>query len=170
MEPNLFSSLFAYNQWANRRVWSCISQLTDSQFDADNSYSIGSIHTHAAHTMGVEYWWFQFLRSGTLVFVSDEDCHDRISIRRKWDETETLISDYISRLTDAELARTVKPPFWSAEQPPIPVYEALFQISHHSADHRSQMLSAIHQVDGPTTPQDYLFFHFDRAGAEWSNT
>jgi uncharacterized damage-inducible protein DinB len=169
MEPNVFISLYAYNQWANRRVWDCVMQLTEEQFDRPIDYSIGSIHIQAAHTMGVTYWWFQFLKTGELRFVTDADYETRASIRAKWDETETLVRDYVAGLTPAELTRTVKPPFWNEDQPPIPVYEALFQVAHHSTDHRAQTLAALHRVGGPTTPQDYLFYHFDRAGAAWSN-
>jgi uncharacterized damage-inducible protein DinB len=169
MEPNVFTSLYTYNQWANRRVWDCVMQLTDDQFDQDIDYSIGSIHTQVAHTMGVEHWWFQFLRTGELHFVSESDCETRASVRAKWDETEVLIRDYATALTPDELVRLVRPPFWNDDQPPIPVYEALFQIAHHSTDHRAQTLAALHRVGGPTTPQDFLFFHFDRAGAAWAN-
>jgi uncharacterized damage-inducible protein DinB len=169
MEPNVFINLYAYNQWANRRVWDCVVQLTDEQFDRPNDYSIGSIHIQTAHMMGVEHWWFQFLKTGELHFVSEADRETRASLRAKWDETEILIRDYVADLTPAELTRTVKPPFWNADQPPIPIYEALFQIAHHSTDHRAQTLAALHRVGGPTTPQDYLFYHFDRSGAAWSN-
>jgi uncharacterized damage-inducible protein DinB len=169
MELNPFVNLYAYNHWANRRVWDCVMQLSEAQFDQANDYSIGSTHIQVAHMMGVEHWWFQFLKTGELRFVSDVDRETRIAIRAKWDETETLIRDYVMSLTTEEMTRMVKPPFWQPEQPPIPVYEALFQIAHHSTDHRAQTLAALHRVGGPTTPQDYLFYHFDRAGVAWEN-
>jgi hypothetical protein len=40
---------------------------------------------------------------------------------------------------------------------------------NYSTDHRAQTLAALHRVGGPTTPQDYLFYHFDRAGVAWEN-
>jgi uncharacterized damage-inducible protein DinB len=169
MEPRFFADLFAYNQWANRRVWDCVTQLSDAQFDQAIDYSIGSIHIQVAHTMGVESWWFTFLKTGELHFATDADRATRTAIRAKWDETEALIRDYVAGLSPDELTRTVRPPFWEADKPPIPVYEALFHLAHHSGDHRAQTLAALHRVGGPTTPQDYLFFHFDRAGAAWEN-
>jgi hypothetical protein len=39
----------------------------------------------------------------------------------------------------------------------------------YNTDHRAQTLAALHRVGGPTTPQDYLFYHFDRAGVAWEN-
>lgn len=169
MNLNVFVNLYAYNQWANRRLWDCVRQLSEAQFDQSIDYSIGSIHTQTAHLMGVEHWWFQFLKTGQYHFVAEADCATRATIRAKWDETETLIRDYVAGLNEAELLREVKPEWWTPEQPPIPVYEALFQVAHHSTDHRAQTLAALHRVGGPTTPQDYLFHTFDRAGAAWEN-
>lgn len=169
MNVPAFTSLFDYNAWANRRLWDCVQQLSEEQFDHHIDHSIGSIHNQVAHIMGVEYWWFQFLRTGQLKFVTDADCATRESIRAKWDETEQVIRDYVAALTPAELAREVSPPFWEAEKPSIRVYEALFQVAIHSIDHRAQTLAALHQVGGPTTPQDYIFYRFDSAGVAWVN-
>jgi uncharacterized damage-inducible protein DinB len=143
--------------------------LSEAQFDQDFDYSIGSIHDHIAHMMGVEYWWFKFLSTGEPVFVTRADCETREAIRSKWDETEAMIRAYVSRLTADEASRLVKPPFWSDDKPAIAVYEALYQVAVHSADHRAQALSALHKVGGQTTPQDYLFYRFDTAGVHWEN-
>jgi uncharacterized damage-inducible protein DinB len=119
--------------------------------------------------MGVEYWWFQFLSTGQLKFVADADCATRESIRAKWDEAEQVIRAYVAKLTPEELAREVKPLFWSADKPPMKVFEALFQVAIHSSDHRAQALAALDQVGGPTTPQDFIFYRFEQAGVEWTN-
>ncbi|MBL8155106.1 MAG: DinB family protein [Anaerolineae bacterium] len=169
MDAQVFQTLFEYNQWANRRVWACVEQLSEAQFNQPNDYSIGSIHIQVAHTMGVEYWWFQFIRTGELRFVREEDCETRPAIRAKWDETEQLIRDTLAELTPAGLMREIKPEFWEPEKPPLKVYEALFQVAIHSTDHRAQTLAALHRVGGPTTPQDVLFFAFDRARVPWKN-
>ena len=169
LDAEMFVTLYDYNAWANSRVWDGVQQLSDEQFDRDIDYSIGSIPPQVAHTMGVEYWWFKFLSTGELQFVTDDDCATRVSIRAKWDETEHMIRAYVAQLTPDELTRLVRPSFWDAGQPPIKVFEALFQVANHSTDHRAQTLAALHRVGGPTTPQDLLFYTFDRAGVAWTN-
>lgn len=164
-----FKQVFAYNVWANRRIWAAIEQLSDEQFDAPNDFSIGSLHIQVAHLMSVEFWWFNFLSTGQLVFVADEEWADRAAIRRKWDEAEVIIRAYLDRLTDEELNRLVKPDFWKPDAPPYSVAEAILQVFNHSTDHRAQIGAALHRVGGPAAPQDYLFFHFDRAGIAWTN-
>ncbi len=169
MVAEIFTALYAHNAWANRRVWDCIMQLSDDQFDQDIQHSIGAIHNQVAHIMGVEFWWFKFLITGDLIFVTEADCITRAAIRAKWDETEAMIRDYVSKLTPEELAREVKPDFWEPEKPALKVYEALFQVANHSLDHRAQTLAALNAIGGPTTPQDYIFYKFDTAGVPWTN-
>lgn len=169
MDAQVFITLYDYNSWANRRLWDCVMQLTEEQFDQDIDHSIGAIHNQVAHIMGVEYWWFQFLRTGELDFVSDADCETRASIRAKWDAAEQIIRAYVTKLTPDELWREVKPSFWEDEKPSLKVFEALFQVANHSLDHRAQTLAALHRVGGPTTPQDFIFYKFDRAGVPWTN-
>jgi uncharacterized damage-inducible protein DinB len=169
MHANAFTGLYAYNEWANHRVWACIEALNEARFDQHLDYSIGSIHNQINHLMSVETWWFIFLQTGQLRFVSEEDVRTRATIRARWDETESLIRTYTASLTDEELLREVRPDFWNDDQPPVRVYEALFQVLNHSTDHRAQILAGLNRLGAPTTPQDYLFFHFDRAGAKWEN-
>lgn len=169
MDAQVFVTLYDYNAWANRRVWDCVMQLSDTQFDQEIDYSIGAIHTQVAHMMGVEYWWFQFLRTGELKFVTEADIVSRATIRARWDDTEQIIREYVSRLTSYELQREVKPPFWEPEKPALKVYEALFQVANHSLDHRAQTLAGLARLGGPTTPQDFIFYKFDRAGVHWEN-
>jgi uncharacterized damage-inducible protein DinB len=150
-------------------LWTCIAQISDEQFDQPIPYSRESIHEQVAHIMGVEYWWFQFLSTGELNFVSEENIANREAIRAKWDESEAFIREYIARLTPDELMREVKPPFWNPDQPAIKVYEAMLQVANHSTDHRAQTFAGLHQIGGPSAPQDLLFYLFDRAGVEWEN-
>jgi uncharacterized damage-inducible protein DinB len=169
MDAQIFTTLYEYNAWANRALWRCVEQISEEQFDQPIPYSHESIHAQVAHIMGVEYWWFQFLSTRELHFVADEDYATRETIRAKWDETEAFIRDYISQLTPDELMSEVKPPFWEPNKPANKVYEAMLQVANHSTDHRAQTFAALHQLGGPSAPQDLLFYLFDRAGVEWDN-
>lgn len=157
MSVEHFLDLYRYTFWANRRVWECVVTLDDAQFDAPADYSIGSIHNQVAHTFGVEYWWFHFLKEDALIFVTDEMITDRDSIRAAWDALETYILDFIASLTPEALERKVKPSFWEEEDlASISVWQAMTQVAMHSMDHRSQTLALLHKLGAPTVEQDYL--------------
>ena len=63
-------------------------------------------------------------------------------------------------LTLEELQRTVRSLFWKDDQAPIKVYQALTQVVLHSADHRTQLLTHIRRLGGPTVEQDFLGYLF----------
>ena len=155
MDANHFCDLFAYNFWANRKVWNCLMQLSDEQFNQELDYSFGSLYWQILHVMIVEWWWFHFLAEGVLDFPKPEDLPDRAAIRAKWDETEAYVNAYLARVTLAELEQRVRPDFWEG-QGPIKAWQALYQVAHHSTDHRAQILAALHRLGAPTTEQDYL--------------
>lgn len=160
MDKTYFQQLINYNYWAHRKVWDCVMQLTDEQFKQDLDYSIGSIYVQCVHTMGVESWWFTFLRTGKLEFLEESDLPDRASIRAKWDEVETMVHAYIDSLTPAELEREVMPDFWE-NKPAIKVWEAILQVMNHSTDHRAQILAGLHRLGAPTVGQDVLDYLFE---------
>jgi uncharacterized damage-inducible protein DinB len=165
MLPDYLRLLYDYNKWANRRFWGCIIQLSDAQFDAENDYSLGSIHHQVAHLMGVEYWWFIFMMTGDILFLTNEQKATRESIRETWDVLEKRVDAYLETITEGELNRLVKPPFWDSDEidPPIPIYQAITQVMLHSTDHRAQLGAALHKVKGPSVAQDFLEYLSDKA-------
>lgn len=155
MDANYFRDLFAYNFWANRKVWACLEQISDEQFRQETGYSFGALYWQTLHILIVEWWWFRFLQEGVLDFPNPDDLPTRELIRAKWDETEAYVMAYLAALTPAELARAVRPEFWE-QQGPIKVWQAIYQVALHSNDHRAQILATLHQLGAPTVEQDYL--------------
>ena len=161
-----FRELFAYNAWANRRVWSCIERLSDDQFTQPLDYSVGSLRTQVLHTLGVQSWWVHFLRTGEVVFLDHDAFPDRAAIRTRWDTEDRAVMALLDGLTDDDLAREVNPTHWQEKgRPPSRIDQALTQIINHSTDHRAQTLAGIHALGGETVAQDYIVYVWERAGA-----
>lgn len=161
MDKDFFIDLYLYNFWANMRVWECIEELTEEEFFRELAYSIGSIHIQVAHTLAVEAWWFNFLQTGVVEFIKEEDLTNREIIRKQWDSTEKQVMAYLNTLTTEELNRKVMPPSWE-NKPAITVRDALVQVANHSTDHRSQTLSGLHQLGATTIEQDYLVYLWEK--------
>jgi uncharacterized damage-inducible protein DinB len=161
MDKQYFIALYDYNFWAHRRVWNCVMQLSEEQYNYPLDYSIGSIYIQTLHTMAVEHWWFHFLCEGTLNFLEEADFPSRPTIRTQWDQTEAYIRAYLDTLTTKEMNREVMPPFWE-NKPAIKVWEAITQVANHSTDHRAQTLAGLHRLGAPTLGQDYLDYIFDK--------
>lgn len=161
MDASSFQDLYAYNFWANRRVWACVEALPEALFVANSDYAHGSLRGLCIHTLAVESWWTHFLASGELVFPDEQEFVTRESVRAAWQTIEKNVRGYIHTLTPQELQREVRPDFWGGGRKPIRVWQALLQVANHSTDHRAQMLAMLHHFGGVTTEQDYLTYLFE---------
>lgn len=165
MDKAYFVQLYDYNAWANRKVWDCIAQLTEEQFNQELGYSVGSIWRQMFHMMAVESWWFHFLATGEVVVPEWQQFTTRAAIQAEWEKAQAQARRYLETLTAEELQRQVKPPFWE-DASAIYVSEALAHIVNHSTDHRAQVLAGLHQLEAPTVAQDYLFYLFEKQGVK----
>ena len=160
MDKATLIQLFDYTFWADRRVFACAEALSEQNFRAEIDFSVGSIARQIVHIMGVEYWWTHFLATDELDFF-DESVHalPRAELRQHWDAVEQQVRATLETLTEAELQRKVKPPFWDDDEPPVKVWQALFQVINHSSDHRAQTMAMLHtQFGAPTVEQDFLAY------------
>jgi uncharacterized damage-inducible protein DinB len=168
MTPNYFAELFAYTRITNARLWECAMTLSDEGFLKPLPYSIGSIFKQLSHTMGVEFWWFHYLRTGELKFLAKEELEiyakDRMAFRARWDANNAVNQAYLDQLTPEELLVEVHPEFWDEDERPIKKWEAIMQVLFHSMDHRSQTLAMLHSLGAPTIEQDFLdYMHTPQA-------
>ena len=157
MSVDRVRQLFAYDAWANRRVWACAASLSDEQFTDELDYSVGSIRTQILHTMAVQSWWVHFLATGEIRYLDHDDYPTRATVPPGWDRVEAATAAYLSTLTDDGLNRMVRPDHWGEAEQPVAVWQALFQIINHGTDHRAQTLAGIHRLGSTTAAQDYLF-------------
>lgn len=161
MNKDYFIQLYQYNDWANRRVWTCAMKTSDAHYFQDMDFSIGSVYDQLQHTLAVEEWWLGYLATDEIKFHSEEEreqLKDREALRQRWDTINQRNMDYVCNLTDAELKREVKPPWWDENDPPITVSQALTQVANHSTDHRAQTMAVLHMLGYDGVGQDFLSY------------
>ncbi len=163
MQPDHYRQLFAYDEWASRRVWDCLERLTEEQFTTDLHYSVGSLRIQTVHTLTNQSFWVGFLTTGQRRFVDYDEFPTRPVIRAAWAQVHRESRDYIDALTPAGLDRVVLPDHWAARgRTPFAVWQGLSQIINHNTDHRAQMLAGLHRLGGETVAQDYLPWAWER--------
>lgn len=159
MNPDTYRELFAYDEWANHRVWDCLDRLTDEQFTTDLSYSVGSLRMQTVHMLTNQSFWVGFLTTGERRFVDYDDYPTRPVIRTAWKQVHRETRDYLDALTAPALDRIVLPEHWAQRgRKPFTVCQGLTQVLNHNTDHRAQMLAGLHRLGGRTVAQDYLAY------------
>ena len=162
MNVQELQTMQAYQRWASQKLWNCLEQLSDAQFDTDLHYSMGSLRNQVAHTIDVEGWWIKYLHTSELRFGYAPLDGPRAELWSCWQSIMDATEAYLATLTPAELHREVHP---EEGLPAIRVWQALLQVFNHATDHRAQMLAGLHKLGGPTFEQDYVYFLYDQTAA-----
>jgi uncharacterized damage-inducible protein DinB len=59
MQLDTIRELYDYNHWANQRVISSVTPLTDEMFTRNMGNSFASVHDTLAHILGAEWIWLE---------------------------------------------------------------------------------------------------------------
>lgn len=163
MNASHYRRLFEYNDWANHRVWECVTPLTEEQLRRPCDYSIGSIHEQVVHQMGAEWLFLQRVQGISPTSIPEAgEYPTRDAIRQQWDGITSDWQPFLATLSDDMLDNTITfTSFKGRTQRTMPLWEALTQMLNHSTDHRAQTLSLIHQVGGKTQEQDFIFYAWE---------
>jgi len=152
-----------YNAWCNERLYDAAATLSDADYRADHGAFFKSVHGTLNHLLVADRIWMKrFTGAGEQPASLDAILYDDFAALRAARATlDTLITGYIERLSDEDLARpfryrTVTNP-QTIEQPLAPALDHFF---NHQTHHRGQahaLLSAV--IGNDKTPSfDLIIF------------
>ncbi len=158
-------SLYDYGCWANRKLLQVVSQLTAEQFTQQVAGSYGSIRNTLVHVLSAEWGWLSRCggpERGPALKAADFPTLE--SLVTTWSKVEGYVWEFLSKLTDDDLAREVEYVNPQGEKRRMPIGELLQHAVHHGVHHRGQvalMLRLLGQVPGNF---DALFYFAERRG------
>ena len=157
-----------YNAWCNERLYDAAATLSDADYRAGRGAFFKSVHGTLNHMLVADRVWMKrFTGVGEQPPGLDAILYDDFPALRAARVTQdTLISRYVERLSDEDLARpflyrTVTNP-QTIEQPLAPALDHFF---NHQTHHRGQahaMLSAI--LGNDATPSFDLIIYQRQTG------
>jgi uncharacterized damage-inducible protein DinB len=164
--PELFRTLFQYNQWADRRMVEACSTLTNEQFTRDLGSSFRSVRDTLVHLYGAEWVWNERIegRSPTSL-VGGSGFPDLESVRSKLEEMDSYYIDYVSRLTQQDLDRVIHYKSFAGEEFSNPLWQTLHQLTNHASYHRGQITTLLRQLGAKAVTTDLIAFYRERAAA-----
>lgn len=155
--------LFAYNAWANRKIFDAADALPAEQYDRDLKSSHGGIHGTLAHIVWAEHLWLnRWLKQPNPAVAQGKDLRTADDVRARWEEIEAARGRFLAQLGESQLneTRTVKPSTGGEYQ------HSFAQMFHHTVDHssyhRGQVVTLLRQV-GVVPPVTGLIFFYRRA-------
>jgi uncharacterized damage-inducible protein DinB len=150
MKPH-FAMLAGYNEWANRRLYTAATALSDDDYRSERGAFFGSVHRTLNHLLVADRIWMRrFTGEGTSYTKLDEiPCADLPTLRSERVAEDKRIVGYVDGLDDRKLAatfsyRTIASPM-DVTQPLAP---ALSHFFNHQTHHRGQVHGMLTTIGG----------------------
>lgn len=155
--------LFDYGYWANRKLFAVMSQLTPEQFTQTVDGSHGSIRNTMVHVLSAEWGWLSRCGGpdrGAPLNSADFPTFD--SLLAVWNKVESHLRDFLFRLRDEDLVRSVEFTIGGGEKRSMPVGELLQHAANHGVHHRGQVSLLLRLLGCNPEDFDILIYHADK--------
>jgi uncharacterized damage-inducible protein DinB len=173
MDLNDIRSLYAYNLWANRRMFSTLDKLSDQQFTSVIQSSFPSVQESVAHIIGAEWIWLMRWKGtspradGAFSLpnlmqkhgVDVEKLRTVSGLRSFADSLEQERQQFLRTLTDDNLHAPLRYNGSDGKEFSMPMVQLLQHVVNHGTNHRGQVTTLLRQVGAETVSLDLLFFY-----------
>ena len=160
MDKEQAITLVEYNSWANHRVLVKVNHLTSAERFRETTLSYQTIMGTLVHILDTQWYWREGAQSGKLPTqsLSPNDFPNFVSLRRRWDEEDRFLLDYVRGLSADELNASVTYN-WLWARPRIrPLWHIIQHIVNHGTHHRSEV--GQHLAVLGQSPKDLDFINF----------
>jgi uncharacterized damage-inducible protein DinB len=140
-------TLFKFNYWAKARLMSVLESLSGEQFVKDLGSSHGGIHGTLVHIVGAENIWLSRWTDQTVLkLLGPEDYPTLAAVRKKWDEVEGGMSQFLASLTEENISAVVTYKTIEGKQFSYPLWQIMQHVVNHSSYHRGQIVTMLRQL------------------------
>ncbi len=155
--------LYDYNNWANRKLFAVIAELTPEQFTQFVAGSYGSVRNTLVHMMSAEWGWID--RSGGPKRpgqLKADDYPTPASVIDQWAVVEGYACDFLSALTDEDLRRVMPFKFGQGPTLALAIGEMLQHAANHTVHHRGQVALLLRALGYAPGNVDLMFYDLEK--------
>jgi uncharacterized damage-inducible protein DinB len=157
-----FSSLYAFNRWANGRMLDACRKLTSEQYAAEPVHGWSSVRSTVTHIAIVTEGWLRGL-TGEVVekFATETDLPTVDDAEHLLERAQEVLEELLPSLTPERLAgpMTLRGAGRTAVLPP---WVVLRHVVNHTTYHRGQVASKLKRLGIEQPPTDLVFWAFEQ--------
>jgi uncharacterized damage-inducible protein DinB len=163
--------LFAYNAWANRRIFTALQGLPAEQYFRDLRSSHGGIHGTLCHIVWAEQLWLhRWLGKANPAVAQGRDLATLAAAEQRWQEVETERAAFLAGFTAERLDDTVAVRPSSGGEYHHTFHQMFRHAVDHSSYHRGQIVTLLRQLGvKPPSTGLILFCREQATGRHISN-
>jgi uncharacterized damage-inducible protein DinB len=155
-------TLYEYNYWANARILSAATNVSEAQFTAPASLSHGSLRGTLVHILSAEWVWRKRCQEGASpsTLLPETDFPTLETLRLRWQTEEQAMRSFLARLHDEDLDRLVS--YRTTRGTPFEntLWHLLVHVVNHGTQFRSE--AAVLLTGYGQSPGDLDFIVFLR--------
>ncbi|HTV64649.1 MAG TPA: DinB family protein [Bryocella sp.] len=182
MDRSDIQTLYAYNRWANLRMFSALEKLSEQQFAASRQSSFPSIRESIFHILAAEWIWLKRWKGTPPIatqpvtgvssevwkslrvdgVASPQNLETVAELRSFCDALEQERQQFMSELTDARLHASLSYRDMSGKPFTQPLAELMQHVVNHGTYHRGQVTTLLRQAGAETIGLDMVYFFRER--------
>lgn len=152
-------SLYAYNEWANARIFSAAGELDQEVFTTPRGSSFSSIRDTVAHIATSEWVWLRRWRGESPSAQPEwSSLQDAAALTEKLREVAADRAAFLRELADADLARPLAYRNLKGDDFSEPLVDQLVHVVNHSSYHRGQVATLSRQAGFAAPATDLIVF------------
>ena len=159
-----FLMLAHYNQWANQKLFSILTTLTEEQLNQDCGAYFKSLMQTANHLLVGDLLWFERIKGAVASnYALGEILYPQIMslIPARFEHDQCLIG-FLNEYDEAAFNRLITY-IRRGQTYTEPLIEILAHLFNHQTHHRGQMHSMVFQLTGKSLELDLIFFQRENA-------
>ncbi len=159
MQVDDLRRLYEYNYWANSKLLGAASQLTPEQFTQEVAGSYGSVRNTLVHVLSAEWGWLERCGGHPRGERLQADAYPTFqSLTDEWKRVEGFMREFLSQLTDKDLARKIEYAFGPGPTTVATVGDLMQHAALHAVHHRGQVALLLRAMGVVPGNFDYLLF------------
>lgn len=167
MLTEMVKALYAYDRWANRRLFEAVVSLPAGTADREvgSQFSFPTLKGMLAHILGAEVNWLaRWKGHSPSSILRAKDVPDLDALRARWNELEAELSAFIDGLSEADLARVIHYKTTEGQPRSLPFWPLLQHVANHSTHHRSELATMLTMLGVAPPPTDLVIYHLVQSG------
>lgn len=172
MTVELIRTFYAYDRWADERIFNTARALTESQLNEPGTAGHGSIRQTLLHKISAQKNWFAWWdghmsqEEAMSSPIDPASYPDLPAVHAFWDEVMTHANEFVEHLTDVDVAREYTVTFpWNGQTATFTLGEMMLHVANHGTQHRSEVAAMLTAFDCSPGLLDVLFFLTEKQAA-----
>lgn len=152
-------TLFAYNTWANQRVFDEVLHLTPDQFISIEHGDLSSIYDTLCHIVHAQHLWLtRCQETAPPAEVTTRWGTDCQTLRRTWEKVDQETHAFLGTLDAPALQRIIQYVNPQEEANAYPLWQLLYHQLNHAAQHRSEVAVSLTHFGYSPGWLDFLYY------------